>query len=542
MSVRNEGVPDVAGTVALPEPREPAPASGNGSEDSAGGSGRSAARTVLSGGGIQLLPQVSSLAVNLVLTPFNIHGLGIERYGLFMFAMTAAQLAGNLDGGIVGSAQRFFSIFAGRDDREATTRLVVTLVSVISVAAVTVSGLVWFVAPVVMDHLHMQASLRPEGAFLLRTMGLLMGLAMLRNVPQVVLYANQRFVMTAMTGTFVYAEYVLGLVLTVHYHWGLYGVAWTMVGQQLIVTVVLIPATFRHMSRAGIGLYSWPELKDFLGYAGKVQIVGLANLFLQEMDVLVVGAALPIRDVAIYNAGANFALQLRLVPLNAVSPMLSVLGQTLGRDGREAMDAQFRKLQRYWVQAMSGWCTVGAAALGFGVTAWLGDYFRDGGIVGAIVLIGNLFYLGPAVLNASLGLIGKPGYEARFAVMMVVVNVAVTIPLIFTGVIGIAAATAVAQLAASIYLVRLVRRTLPGSLDGYLRAIPVVPCLVASAVTVALELAMRPIVPHGPAGLLLSAIPGGIGLALYAVLVLGRAQARGLAVQGISRVRTRFAG
>ncbi len=500
---------------------------------------RSAGRVVLSGGSWALLPQVTSLLVNLALTPFVLHGLGVDRYGLFLFAASLSQFVSTFDGGITASASRFLSTLAGAKDTAATTRLVCTLTLVATGFGAIVFGILWVIAPPVTAHLHMPVELRTEGIFLLRTLGVLLAVALARNVVATVLVAYQRFVYLNVVSSVLYAEYVIGLVLTVHHHWGLQGVAWTLVGQQIAVTLLITPAALPYLRRRSVGLYRPAELRRFLSYSGKLQLVGLANLFLQEADVLLIGAVLPIRDVSIYSVGANFAFQLRLVPANALQPVLSVLGQSLGRSGREAMLEQFRRIQRFWVQAVSGWCIVGAAAVGFGVTAWLGDGFEASGVVGALVLVGNLFYLGPAVLNLLMGLLDRPGIEARFSGVMVAANVALTVPLVFAGPIGVAAATGAGQLVAALWLVRRVRRELDLGIDSFLSQIPLPACLVSAGAVVAMELALRPFVPHGPGGLLLSGVPAGIGLLLYAVLVLGPSNTRTLTATVLARVRRR---
>jgi O-antigen/teichoic acid export membrane protein len=262
---------------------------------------------------------------------------------------------------------------------------------------------------------------------------------------------------------------------------------------------------------------------------------------LQEADVLLIGAVLPIKYVAIYSVGANFANQLRSVPLNALAPVMTVLGQTLGREGREALIGQFLRIQRAWVQFIAGWCIVGAAAMGFGITSWLGHSFLLSGIVGAMVLVGNLFYLGPSLTNLLLGLLDRPGDEARFSGVMVATNVVLTIPLVFLGPVGVAAATAVGQLGAAIWLVRRIRRTLPAGGRPFIYDVPVPACLISAAVVVAMELALRPVVPHGPLGLVVCGLPAGLGLLLYAVLVLGPAQARAQARGLPARLRRRGA-
>ncbi len=70
--------------------------------------------------------QLIGVAGNLVLTPFIIHGLGVERYGIFVLVVTITGMLTTFDGGVMAAASRYFSIYAGTDDRRSTTQLLVT--------------------------------------------------------------------------------------------------------------------------------------------------------------------------------------------------------------------------------------------------------------------------------------------------------------------------------------------------------------------------------------------------------------------------------
>ncbi|HVV29949.1 MAG TPA: polysaccharide biosynthesis C-terminal domain-containing protein [Mycobacteriales bacterium] len=484
-------------------------------------SGRTSLSTILRGGAWQTAGQFIPIAVNLALTPYIIHGLGVDRYGLYMYIASLGAFIGSFDGGLNISTQRFFSIFAGRDDRVETTRLLTTLIGLVGAIGVAITVVLWFLAPPLTELLNMPHQLHSEAIFMVRTMGAIVGTALIRNIPVAVLIARQRYLLINANTVGNHGVYVIGLILTVQNHWGLQGVALTLIAQQVVSTVVLLPQTMKGLSRKGISLYSRKELREFLSYSGKVQITGIAALILTELDGLLLGAVLPIRYVAIYSAGASFATQLRRVPSNAVSPMLTTLGHRFGREGEAGLMDEFRRLQKVWVVGIVGWCAVGTGATLFALDAWLGSTFRNSGIVGAVAMIGSLAYMLPAVMNAALSVAGRPGLEARFSVVMVVVNVGLTIPLVFTGPIGVAAATAAGQIAASIYLMRIVRRRWRPDAPSFFSDVPVVPALVSLVVVLGAELALHPVVPEGPAGLLLCAVPAAIGLALYARLVLG---------------------
>jgi O-antigen/teichoic acid export membrane protein len=477
--------------------------------------GHSVGRILARGGAWATLAQLVQLIVNLAFTPYLIHGFGIQRYGMFMLVFTISSVAGSFDGGLGQSAGRWFVIYAGRDDKRETTRLLTTLVIVLAAAGAIVSVALWFLSPILADHLNMSASLRPEAIVLLRTAGFLIALTLVRSLPVQILVSRQRFAYVNIAIVSAYPVYVIGFVLTVQHHWGLRGAAVVLVAQQFVVTLVMVPGALRYLSRKGLSFFGWDELKTFFAYSSKVQLVSWAPLFLQEFDTLVIGAAVSVKAVGLYSAGANFASQLRAIPTNFLSPVLTVLGQAFGRGGEKALDGEFRRLQPVWVRVVCGWFAVGIGAAYFGVTAWLGPNFRLAGVIAVVLLTGNLMYVVAGVLTTTLGIAGKPGLEAKFSLTMIAINVVLTIPLVFVGTLGVVAATVVAQFIANFYLIRLVHRKWTPDIQNFLLEIPIIATAVAIACVVGLELVIRPLVPEGPVGLLISGVPAGVVLVGY---------------------------
>jgi peptidoglycan biosynthesis protein MviN/MurJ (putative lipid II flippase) len=129
--------------------------------------------------------------------------------------------------------------------------------------------------------------------------------------------------------------------------------------------------------------------------------------------------------------------------------------------------------------------------------------------------------LSSGVLRTYCTVSGRPGLESRFGFVSVGVNVALTIPLLLTGAIGVASATCAGQVVGLIYLVRLVRSRLGPDVPNPMRSVPVLACLASAAVVVVIELLIRPLVPGGGLGLLACALPAPVGLVLYLSVVVG---------------------
>ena len=472
-----------------------------------------------------LISQLAPLAVNVFMTPFVIHGFGIDRYGLFMLALGLATVFLRFDGGLTASAQRYFAIFAGRGDLLETTRLMTTITTLVTGLAVAIAITLNIVADPVTRLLHMPEELRGEAAFLLRMASVTIGMSLIRNVFAAILQAHNRWAVANLTYVFSYPIYVVGIILTVHNHWGLRGAACTIATQQVLTAIVLIPLARQYLDRTGVGFYSRAELTQLLSFSAKMQAVSISNLFLTQVDSLIIGAFLPVKNVAFYAAGSGFADQIRNTPNSILGPIQTRLSHRFGEGGEEKLYEEFKTLQKRWGVGVSGWCAAAVGAAYFGVTSWLGTAttsFRVSGIVATVLLIGAFAQLLTPVLFSALAVAGFPGFEARMSGVMVVVNVTLTACVVWTGPIGVVCATAASQFAAVTYLNRALRRRHPVPIRNVLRDIPLGPSITTAGAVFALEWLIHPLVPYGAAGLLMCAIPAALGLLLYARLTTGR--------------------
>ncbi|MGD0810380.1 MAG: polysaccharide biosynthesis C-terminal domain-containing protein, partial [Acidimicrobiales bacterium] len=219
--------------------------------------------------------------------------------------------------------------------------------------------------------------------------------------------------------------------------------------------------------------------------------------------------------------GANFSQALTLIATNALGPAGVRIGNIYGREGPERAFKEYADMQRIWVVAVTGWSAVGMAAAYFGTTAWLGPGFQLASWVAVAAICASMPWLLMGMVNIYLTLMRRAGLEMRCGLVAMGLNIALAIPASLFGAVAVVAATGLAQLLSAAYLFRLARRQLRSDIPSVIREIPVLRALAAAAVTVALELLLRPHVHVGTLGLLECVPPAIIGLLVFTVLVVG---------------------
>lgn len=518
-----------AGTPAQVDRDEPAPEP-TGVDASTRGA---AARTLLKGTSWSTLAQVIPLIVNLAMTPWVIHGLGAGRYSVFLLVTTLVAMLGALDGGIGQSALRFFTIYAGRDDRVATTRLLFSVSVIIAVGAVLVTAVVLGGAEAILTFFRLQESLRHEAFVLLAVLVPVTGVLLLRNLYSSVIYARQRFGTMSLALLAGYAVYMGGVVVTVVQGWGLYGVAGALAAQGVVVGSVSVPVGLGYLDRRGMRFMGRAESAEFFGYAWRVQVSGLLAFLGYQKDQLVAGRLLSAQHSGPFGQGTSFATQVAWLPQNAVGPIQAMIGQRVGAAGKGGDVASAVRaaeaVQRLWVKAVTGWCLVGAPAAYFGVRAWLPDSFALAGTVAAMLLLGNLFWLIARVLLLWGLALGNSGLEMRGNIVALSSNVLLSVLLYAPfGMLGIVAATALAKVAQMAFVSWDARRSLSIRLRWFGRDVPWAWGLLAAGVCTALQVLAAPYYPRGALGLVAAAAVAAPAALAYTLLALNRSERAGL--------------
>lgn len=483
---------------------------------------RSTARELLSGTGWTTLAQLLPLIVNLGMTPYFIHGLGDDRYGVFLVVNSVALMLAQFDGGLGEASMRFFAVNAGRGDKGASTR-VITSVALVFLIVVCVAVLVAvFLAGQIIGFFKVAPRFIPEATFLLQVLLALFAVIMIRNLFNALLIAHGRFMFTSLAIIGGYVVYVTGMVLSIERGWGLWGVAWTFIVQQVVGTLISVPASLRHLDRSAIGLMPRDQARQFVRYAWKVQLTGLITVIGTQKDQLVAARVLSAQQSGPYGQGSNFANQLKMMPTNAMGPIQSVMGRLVGSLGAADAAPRIERIQRAWVAGVAGWLAVGLPASYYGVRAWLPDGYAVAAEVAPILFVGGCVSLMVSVQNLWCLTLGHPELLLRASIAGLSVNLSLSALLLRPlGVIGVVVATAGGNIAAALWVIYRSRARLRVVLEPPFVGIPWGWALLAGVLTAAVEYLASGVVPRRGPGLIACGALAVPGAALFSVGVFG---------------------
>jgi O-antigen/teichoic acid export membrane protein len=479
-------------------------------------------RSLFSGMGYSAIAQVAPLLTNLALTPYLIHHLGLDRFGVWSLMLVLLTTLTILDGGVGASLQRFFAYHGARGDREGVGRLVIGSMALFIGIGGLVTGICVMIAPGVVDVLDLPHHLQHEAEELLLYVGPLLAVAVGSNAATALLQAHARFRGLAVVSVGSCLVYGVGVVLLVGSHGSLATLAAVSIGRYLLLLVCGLCVGARHIRFRRPLLPDGNARREFGSYALRMQLSGLTVFLNGEIDAFVIAGLLPVRYVGIYAAGYQAASALRSLPLYAFPPIFTRMTAIYARRGLAGSVEEFHAVESRWMPAVLTYGAVTTAAVAFVVQVWLGSALALSGVVAAVLLAGYTVQVAfTGIRTCFVRAIGRPGLETRYCWSATLVNLALTVPLALTlGVVGVVLASAIAYVAGALHFVLLCRR-LADLREARLpkRWAPGTALGVATAVVG--ELLILKLGWDGVLPLLLAGLPVLAGLTVAAAVVVG---------------------
>ena len=459
--------------------------------------------------------QIAPQAISLATVPLLIRALGIEAYGVWALFSLLIVFGISMDGGISGSAQRFYKLHLTQDE----TALVAKLTNTLVVFVVAAGGLLCLVGiavgPAVVGVVDIPRALRAEAIVIFSYIGVLVGLVLVGNVFIGYLRAHGKFRYVAVSTTVANLFFLVAVLLLGHHATVRHVFVLALIEYALLAGLVAA-GSVRGATKLSAGFLPRDEFGKFWAFAGRAQVSNLSTVVILQTDSLVVAVLLPIHDLAYLAIGVQVASGLRIVPQFALSPLLSRYTSVYARSGYQAATTVAVRDNQRWTSLILSYSAVGLASVAFGIRAWVGVFPLA--IVAAVILtVGNFSYIMLGVATVYCRAVGRPGSEARYGIVLVVGNLVLSVPCTaLWGIPGAVGSTAIVQSVAAVYFLILLR----GNFNEFYRSFSTVralPALLAGLLALSIELVSLTVSPRSVAAIAICAAGAAVSLGVVAI-------------------------
>ena len=477
------------------------------------------------------------IGLAIVATPYLIHRLGEEQYGLFALAIAAVGFLALLDLGMASAVVKFVSErVARRDDAGVNDALRAALLFY------TVAGLLGLLiaalgTPFLVERvLDVPDELRDAARTVFYVAGVsfffTMLLALVSSVPRAV----QRFDITAKVNTAYATASVLAAVALVAAGRGVVAV----VVANLMATVLAVIA-YALIDRRLLPIsFGWSldrtTARRMTAFTSLTLVSTVSATVLVQLDKFVIGSVLTVAAVTFYVVPANLAMRLHTAADQIALAVFPVASELFTRGERERVHRLYVRATRLVLAFLVAVAVPPFVLAGDILRVWLGADFAAESTGVLMILLGTYALLGLSAVPFYVALgAGRPGVNAVFSLACATLNVVLMIILIPRhGIVGAAVAYLGSMVPVPLFIAFVERRILGTSSALWLPVLArIAPVAVAQAVVCALVL--EPLA-DGVASLLL-ALGAGVALfpALYLASGLAHAEDRALARSFLGR-------
>jgi O-antigen/teichoic acid export membrane protein len=406
---------------------------------------------------------VAAIGSSLVAVPLILAAVGTAGYGAWTLGLAVVLYVSILETGLGPAVQRFTAVARGAGDHPAVGRLLWTTLLAYALLGLAGLGALWLAAPGLAGLFDLPAALRGDAEAMFRDLGLALALALLAAGAGNVLQGLERFGVLAATSAAGAVAFLVAVLALADSH-GLPGLAVALAVQNGVVLVLRLASLRGVIAAQRPSTVARATLRSMVGFSARLQVTALSELINWQSDKVVVGLVAPVATVGQLGIGAQFADGGRLLAGAALSPVQATFAVSAGAGDAAGLRERFAALHRLWVLGVLGAAVVGAASLPPLIEAWLGPGYGKASLLGAFLVLGSAAGLATGTGVAYMRAIGRPSLEARYGLVVVAANLALTIPLAFAaGATGVVIGTFGAYLAGMSWFFVGLRRHVPVS-------------------------------------------------------------------------------
>lgn len=424
--------------------------------------------------------------VTLFLTPYIIHHIGIERFGVLSIIGIITAYFSMLDFGLSTSYIKYIAEYYAKKEYGKINQLVGTGFVFYFIFASAVIVLAFFFMEQILVFLNIPFGLYDEVTFAFRIGIILFGFANVMSVFGALQDGLQRMDISNKVSIFVSVINIAGVVFFLEKGYGLRGLMVNNAIIFIVISIINVIVAFKIFPKLLFNplLFDKGMFKKLFSFGYKLQASKIADVVLFQTDRFLIAYFLNIGLVGVYQLGTTVIQYARQVPLLLISALLPAASEMDARREEGKIQALYIRGSKYLVLASLPIIFFTIITADIIMRVWMGPGYEKAAWVIQLLGIGYLFNLNTGVgVTIYLGK-GKPGLQMKAAILVTVINVILSVFLaIKIGFIGVAIATTTSFIVGTIYFFVMVHREIGLPLKSFFEKVikkPLLICLLMS--------------------------------------------------------------
>lgn len=333
--------------------------------------------------------QFVTVAIGFFLTPFILHQLGADDYGLWALISSVVAYTSLLDFGIWNALVKYIAEFRARGEFDQARRLIATalwLYLLLCLVAIAVSTVIAFVFPRVFNLPPEQWS---KAAWLVFLSGAAIGVSIPCSTPSAVLRGVQRFDLVNLVNTTGTVLVAVATIVVLEMGGGVFGM---MIANIVLSIVMQVPSIYLVNRAAPEMKYGWRganrrHVHKLASFSVSLFVQQVSNRLETRTDEIVIGGFMPISAVTPYAIARRLSEMAGLLTEQFIKVFLPIASELDAENDRTRLKALYITGTRL---VLAIFLPIGAALVLFSpaiLTAWVGaEYAHYAPLVGILTL------------------------------------------------------------------------------------------------------------------------------------------------------------
>jgi O-antigen/teichoic acid export membrane protein len=424
------------------------------------------------------------MLLNLIITPYVLHKLGTQLFGVWSLVFVIANYMNLLDLGLGTSFAKYIAEYHAKGELKLVNSVVSCGLLFYLGLSVIIVALGFALKNPIASLLNIPPAIREESSFAI--VGMIIVLAMKNgfSIFQGLLVGLQRMDIQNKILVFASTANLLGTIFFLEKGYGIRGL---VVNSGLVAALIILCNIFfshRLVPQLRIGL-KWLHREVFLKlfrFGVKAQLSNLSSLVHFQADKIIISHFLGLNYVAFYELGQKVANALRMFPgilLTALEPAVSELH---ARGERDRLLSLYYRGSKY-VSVLVFPLTFLTFILASGIMrVWVGEGYSLSAITLQVLIIEYGLNLLTGVGTRIVRGIGRPELETKYKVLVAVSHLILSLTLIqLLGFKGVLLSFLLSGSIGSIYFIRIFHGFFKERLKTLLRLVYLKPMAVSLA-------------------------------------------------------------
>jgi len=459
-----------------------------------------------------------NVMVGIFLSPYILHRLGDEAFGLWILIFSFTGYYGLFDLGIRSSIVRYVARYSATEEQDELNRLINTAIFSYSGIGLVAAGLTLIATYYLNSVFRVPAGFVTTARWLLLMVGVSVSLGFPLGVFSGILEGLQRFYLLNLTNLSSTLLRAVCIVVALRHGGGLLTVALITVSLPLLGSLVNAAAVLRHLRlRFGAQYVSRASLKSIASYSGTTFIIIVAGRLRFKTDAVVIGSFVSAAAITYFTIGSRLVDYASEVVSSLAQIFVPMSSQTHAKgdlDGLRKIFIVGNRACAFIIFPITAIYTILGKSL---IEAWVGPkYVATSYPVLLVLLFPTTLMLAQSASGRILWGMAKHRTWAFVALAEGVANLVLSIILVQRyGIMGDAIGTAIPLTCSMIFFLPLhLCRLLGLKLRTYLYRTFVFPLALCIPLIAALLLMRRWFVPHRLSQLLVHLV---VASAVYGV-------------------------